>query len=1346
MIKRVIFCMLILAGAASGATMGMDRAAYGVFDRSGWNTTDEFPFTIGQYFQSSWGHVNPATNTFDWSELDAQLQFAYEQNQMFCLTVNPQGHNPGDGPPEWVYSAGVPRIDCPRHTYGYWLDPEFQTYLSEMYMALGHHLRNEVPTHLQELIAFIRVNTGTGGDESPYENNYGPPSDEEYIATNYPHFNIDKNGQDWRDYRLWLFDVYDQAFQEGPGRKIPLIFQSVTPDSNPTEWNWCATNITDGLGTKYAGAVRGHHINGAQNVTDNWKHLAVDSSFGLISKNEMDQTWSKPFFQLNIRLGMYWCAVEQTHPGLSIWDVTQSCLDNTHIDDYAFAFEFFNKWAAERVPATAGGGFCILHEGLDSADTVKFPEGTYGNASKSNTNRYAAICAAYSSQGARMDDLNGATTGQVSQRRVLTGFNDAGWEIVPGNYERFITQIDPDNTSIGLWRIVNGVPGGNISATEHPYSRFARGFHHSSGKNTMYFDVHDDLMCNPGQAVQLSVIYCDNGTGSFELQYDAADNIQKTAFVVNKTGSNTWKTNSVVVTDGLFENNGPNGADLMLLNVDSDDDIFHMIEIQKLADVYVGTDGQGQITARHGSTTYNPASGVYMEGQRLDLTPVPEPGWSFSHWSGDVAASRDDWARIYPVEDTRVTAHFVYDGTVTASDDFETGGWSGGSGWSGAWALSGGTAVENDGALGGLVAHLTQNGRITRTAGTPVSSARLDFDFEIKSVDSGESVQAEVYDGSWHTVWSKTSPADETSSESIDLSAYGTVSQVRFTLNASGSADHLYIDNVTLSGDGGGSEPTNPEFSSDPFEMASAEIGVSYTGSITNRAADPDGDPMSFSKLSGPGWLTVATNGTLSGTPSSTDIGLNSWTVEVDDNIDGSDTALLLINVSTNPSPVETAPYFVADPFSKSDALAAAPYREFISNEAADPDQQALRFDKLSGPEWLNIETNGMVWGTPALSDFGGNTFSVRVSDTDGYSDFADLEIQVNAQGSTAFFQADFAGSQAQDGLVTQSNPTPDPYGGVANLNAGTAVGTWSAGSLLGSSVYTNLNANNVLFAGTGGYALTANLSASAMLAGTIRIDLNYAICRTGNNPDRRNFITGLDETNQELFKIRLSGNSGDDGGKTLYLETGGTNLLLASGVARAAVNNFQDSGMDQLEIGLSTNGISIALNSTELTNGVALLSATDHLSKLLFEGDSMWYDNLSVSTDFGGEPVRSYGIWAGAHALEQLPVGDDDDDGLSNLAEYALNGNPTNATETGLVEVQVDGSMFTFVHASNVVDSSLVYRLLDRTNLVSGVVHTNHWDAQTISLPADGYATVSNHYAVGEQEHRFIQLHVEQQ
>ena len=98
----------------------------------------------------------------------------------------------------------------------------------------------------------------------------------------------------------------------------------------------------------------------------------------------------------------------------------------------------------------------------------------------------------------------------------------------------------------------------------------------------MSFDIHDRLLPTAGLPVRISVDYLDRGTGQFSLRYDASSNSAKTAFTVTKSGSNSWRTRSVVVSDWAFSNRGPDGADLMLVNTDTEDDIFHGVEVRKL--------------------------------------------------------------------------------------------------------------------------------------------------------------------------------------------------------------------------------------------------------------------------------------------------------------------------------------------------------------------------------------------------------------------------------------------------------------------------------------------------------------------------------------------------------------------------------------------------------------------------------------------------------------------------------------------------------------------------------------------------------------------------------------------
>jgi len=96
------------------------------------------------------------------------------------------------------------------------------------------------------------------------------------------------------------------------------------------------------------------------------------------------------------------------------------------------------------------------------------------------------------------------------------------------------------------------------------------------------------------------------------------------------------------------------------------------------------------------------------------------------------------------------------------------------------------------------------------------------------------------------------------------------------------------------------SPPTNtpPVFTTDPIHKANAIVNQLYIGqTLAGSATDADGDPLTYSKVTGPAWLNIAPDGTLSGMPGSGDNGMNMWTVEVSDGRGGTDQATLMINV-----------------------------------------------------------------------------------------------------------------------------------------------------------------------------------------------------------------------------------------------------------------------------------------------------------------------------------------------------------------------------------------------------------------------------------------------------------------
>jgi len=97
---------------------------------------------------------------------------------------------------------------------------------------------------------------------------------------------------------------------------------------------------------------------------------------------------------------------------------------------------------------------------------------------------------------------------------------------------------------------------------------------------------------------------------------------------------------------------------------------------------------------------------------------------------------------------------------------------------------------------------------------------------------------------------------------------------------------------------GGGTVTNNPPvFAGDPIIKPGATQGLSYSGTLSGDASDADADPLTFAKVGGPAWLSVAPGGGLSGMPGASDLGLNSFTVRVSDGRGGAVSSTLQINV-----------------------------------------------------------------------------------------------------------------------------------------------------------------------------------------------------------------------------------------------------------------------------------------------------------------------------------------------------------------------------------------------------------------------------------------------------------------
>jgi hypothetical protein len=118
-----------------------------------------------------------------------------------------------------------------------------------------------------------------------------------------------------------------------------------------------------------------------------------------------------------------------------------------------------------------------------------------------------------------------------------------------------------------------------------------------------------------------------------------------------------------------------------------------------------------------------------------------------------------------------------------------------------------------------------------------------------------------------------------------------------------GNIDDFRVYNYALSGSEiwniwGQSANNPPVFDTAPITLADATEEMLYSGvSLAANASDPDSDPLSFAKIGGPDWLSVASDGSLSGTPGADDRGANTFIVRATDTSGATDDTTITITV-----------------------------------------------------------------------------------------------------------------------------------------------------------------------------------------------------------------------------------------------------------------------------------------------------------------------------------------------------------------------------------------------------------------------------------------------------------------
>lgn len=190
-----------------------------------------------------------------------------------------------------------------------------------------------------------------------------------------------------------------------------------------------------------------------------------------------------------------------------------------------------------------------------------------------------------------------------------------------------------------------------------------------------------------------------------------------------------------------------------------------------------------------------------------------------------------------------------------------------------------------------------------------------------------------------------------------------------------------------------------PAFTSAPVEGATEDQPYAYTA----EASDADGDALTLSATTLPGWLSFTDNGDgtgeLSGTPAGEDVGEHDVVLRVSDGAEAANQPFTITVAEANGAPTVAAP--LGD---RSLALSGGAFDVDLSGVFSDPDGDALAFSATSSDE--GVATAGVSGSTLTLTPLAEGTATVEVTADDGRGGTATdaFELQVSAANQPPSF------------------------------------------------------------------------------------------------------------------------------------------------------------------------------------------------------------------------------------------------------------------------------------------------------------------------------------------------------
>jgi hypothetical protein len=316
----------------------------------------KYSFLKGWYIVYQWKQLEPSKNQFDWNYFDSQMKFAADHNLSigFMVWVGPHS-------PQWLYANGVPRVETQTKKkmtdFPYYLNPYYKERYFNMLKQVAAHLQ-QLPGNIRNKVVMWMSAEGSTGDVVPYK---GKPQDAQYDITD----------QQWFDFKK---DVWSYLYKVCEAEK-PKIHLLINQGNSGQYFNWLAGNLPK-VWMKAGNISHTYQFNGELEYYNRLKKLEskiAEDSMSARLRGEI--TVQGQWFNKNESWNMYALLTAALHFGLDIFNTTPKYWQNP-VD--TITFNFFNFYAGQKNARKSPGAFCVFRDGLDAADTQRFPEATYG--------------------------------------------------------------------------------------------------------------------------------------------------------------------------------------------------------------------------------------------------------------------------------------------------------------------------------------------------------------------------------------------------------------------------------------------------------------------------------------------------------------------------------------------------------------------------------------------------------------------------------------------------------------------------------------------------------------------------------------------------------------------------------------------------------------------------------------------------------------------------------------------------------------------------------------------------------------------------------------------------------